>query len=295
MQGTHKLLWNWLVTRILRMTQPPKLDEKYFIHEDPKSPFSTSFLWVAIALAVIVLLWMGGSWFTEQVNLRVVHSPFLRVTNREMSLFLWQNPEHMRINAKRKTGYLPGFHSINRTTIKPEEANQYVSAPPVLLHQYHIWNRLVSDEWAERPIPTVEFRDFLVDAEAWLPENWPESPEAYKALVETLRSTTPPSLETLPISTLPVSVRKAFQGWRNYYREGEEINRTIPTYGELATFLREYPHYNRQYWKNIVGDQYLKSYHFGKMNDDTIISPEELAPFIRVAFFNWKKSLSSAE
>ena len=50
---------------------------------------------------------------------------------------------------------------------------------------------------------------------------------------------------------LPIIVRQAYQGWKNYFEEGPDINVLDPTYAEVNEFLKDHPHYMRNYWRNI--------------------------------------------
>ena len=90
--------------------------------------------------------------------------------------------------------------------------------PPETLFLYHTWDRLLGAICFRRPISAEEFAAFLKDAEEWHPKNWADAPAAYAALVE---SDFTDDLQ----DRLPLQVRQAFVGWRNYFKEGEEINR----------------------------------------------------------------------
>jgi len=225
---------------------------------------------------------------------QVKSNPFLQVTNRQFSLFLWQFPEYMRVNATQKAGYLPGFQYQSKISLVLGSADDYVSAPPELLFLYHTWHRLISSEFIARPIPLNEFREFLDYEEEWQPQNWPAAPSGYVHLTQTLESSTQADLRALPIAILPQEVRVAFQGWKNYFKEGYLINQTKPTFAEMEGFLKSNPNYARNYWRNIVLDSYpnyLKTLSLGSFDPNAIISKDEIAPFLRVAFFNYKQSL----
>ena len=59
-------------------------------------------------------------------------------------------------------------------------------------------------------------------------------------------------LKELSYRELPLVVRQAFQGWKNYTKESESINRIRPTYRQLWTFLDKYPNFKRPFWVNLV-------------------------------------------
>ena len=66
------------------------LEEKDFIYEakgnDPLPPW----FFIIIVLGIFSIIWLGGNWFLQTMETKVDENPFLQVTNREMSLFLWQ-------------------------------------------------------------------------------------------------------------------------------------------------------------------------------------------------------------
>lgn len=259
-----------------------ELSEKDFIHEEyPKDPYPF-WIWLLVITTVLVLFSAGRSWFRQSLQTQVEESPFLQVTNRQLSLFLWQYPEHMRAHVKAKTGYLPAFQYMDKVTPDPELADQYVVAPPELLFLFHTWHRLLGDVWIPRPITQGEFLEFLKDSEEWQPHYWREAPAAYKELVAAL----PQKPENEDLQTLlPLNVKQAFQGWKNYFKEGEKINQVQPTFGEMERFLTRYPHYGRSYWRNLLEKttpHYLEMR--GKPNE--MIPVDQLAPFLKVAFFN---------
>ncbi|NGX42833.1 MAG: hypothetical protein K940chlam7_01121 [Chlamydiae bacterium] len=262
------------------------LQEKDYIYErKQKDPFPL-WLWITILVGIIALLWIGGSRLVQQVEQKVETSPFLRVTNRKMSLFLWQNTEHMRSHTKRKTGYMPGFYSDRRVTPKVETADRFVSAPPEVIFLYQTWERLLSQYVFPRPISTPEFQEFLRDDEQWQPENWSEAPEEYKYLVQELNILEIENLQTLPEETLPKEVRNAFIGWKNYFREGSRINRQVITVEGIRKFLEEYPNYSRNYWRNIYPN-YLESLLNKNVDPTTTVPDHELTSFLRAAYYNY--------
>lgn len=226
----------------------------------------------------------------QKVNREIAESPFLQVTNRQFSIFLWQFPEHMRVNASNKSGYLPGFQYQGKVSLVVDDADKYVIAPPATIFLYHAWRRLISEEYAPRPIGPQEFQEFLSYADEWQPKNWAEAPKGYGELVAKL-SEAPQDLQTLPESSLPQVVRRAFQGWKNYFKEGEAINAVKPTFEEMQRFLKLYPHYARNNWRNILIDQVPE--YLNQIDDTKVeMPPEQLAPFLKVAFYNYKTRLA---
>lgn len=272
------------------MTGPRReLSEKNFINESySKNPFPF-WLWLFLAAALSAIFWGGSTWYNAKLGTLFRASPFLQVTNREMSLFLWENPEFMRINAKQKSGYLPAFKYADKVTIDVADADQLVVAPPELIFRYHTWNRLVRNEFTYGSIPKKDFQNFLSYAEEWHPDYWPGATQEYMKMVDGLSTSKVEDLSTLSQQALPQPVRMAFQGWKNYFLDGEAINTFKPTFGQVRQFLSTHPHYARNYWRNIVEEHhpnYLKDLDAGK--EDEAIPKEHLAPFLRVALFNWK-------
>ena len=118
-----------------------ELNENKFIAEQYSKNPSPFWIWLGVIAAFGLLIWVGQNWYYQWIEKRLVENPFLQVTNREMSLFLWQNPEHMRVNVKQKTGYLSAFQYTDKLTVEPLLADNYVEAPPELLFLYHTWHR----------------------------------------------------------------------------------------------------------------------------------------------------------
>lgn len=274
---------------------PPQkpLKEKDFIHEGfLKNPFpaSLSFLFV---LAVTAIFWVGTSWYQSFMGQHFDESPFLRVTNRDFSTFLWQFPEHMRANVKVKAGYLTGFQYEHKVTPLIEEVDGYVVAPPELLFLYHTWDRLLRPEFSPGKISGTDFMEFLNYCEEWKPINWKGAPKGYSETVDRLfkgnAGEAAKDLALLSPEEMPLEVRMAFQGWHNYFKDYEAINSLQPTYSQLHKFFATHPHYERSYWRNIVmpyNPHYLESYNQTKINSDEKIPERELAPFLRVGLYN---------
>lgn len=274
---------------------PPELSEKDFIQDNrPKNPLPY-WLWGVLLTLLVSLIWGMGSWYNKKMTHEVEANPFLQVTNRQMSIFLWQFPEHMRVNVSTgRSGYLPGFQYVDKLSLEPNMADLYVVAPPELLFLYHTWHRLLNAEFIPRPIQLSEFKEFLLYAVEWQPKNWPGAPSDYVEFANALLESKTIDPGSLPDITPPMDVIQAFQGWKNFFKEGEAINKMSPTYGQMADFLRVSPNYARNFWRNIVMDKYpnyLKTLTSGKYTPTVAIANEELAPFLKFAFYNYQQSI----
>ena len=253
------------------------LHEKDFIHEEYRH--NPSAFWKGLAMILVFsFLFLGAVLFYYSTLARQYNqNPFLQVTNREMSIFLWQNPQFMRGHVKNKNGYLPAFEYAERIGLKPEYAEDYVIAPPDLLFLYHTWNRLLGSVFIPRVISGKEFSVFLSAAPEWTARYWSEAPKEYLDLLDRMDHLSDQNLE---LDHLPLAVRQAFVGWKNYFFEGDQINEKQFTYDDVSKLLSLYPQYGKAFWGNIVGDSYLKNYQHG------MVSSEELSPFLRAALFN---------
>ncbi len=267
------------------------LREQDFIHEGYAKNPSLLWIWLALIAALICLLWGGQTWRQRRVDSSMDSNPFLQVTNREFSLFLWQHPEYMRIHVKNRSGYLPGFQYMDKIGVDPQMAEQYVVGPPQVIFLYHAWRRLIGSDVVSRKIPVKEFREFTSYAEEWQPKYWPAAPAEYVKFMETLEKETIADLQTLPLTTLPHQARLAFQGWKNYFKEGDLINAVKPTYAQLQAFLAERPHYARQHWRDILKEtpNYLLTLSSGTFDPEAEVPSQELAPFLKAAFFNFQQ------
>lgn len=270
-------------------TPPPELSEKDFIQEGyRKNPFPF-WLWLFLLTTIIALLWGGSTWYSGKISTLFKESPFLQVTNRQLSLFLWQNPEFMRINSKQKSGYLTGFQYVDNVTMELASADHYAEAPPEVLFRYHTWNRLIKEESSFGKINPKEFRNFLDEVPEWEPTYWPNAPKGYIQMVSGLTSIKNDDLNTLNSVALPLDVRIAFQGWKNYFKDGEAINQVKPTFAEMRQFLGSHPHYARNFWQNIVADStpdYLKGLSIQK-KDEGVVPANAMSSFLKVAIFNY--------
>lgn len=271
------------------------LDEKDFIQDKEHTPKNPYPVWILLGIftALVAIAWMSKSWLLNYRQDQIAAGPFLQVSNRDFSSFLWNNTQFMRSNVSSKTGYLPDFQYLDKVTVEPDGADKYVSAPPEVLFLYHTWNRLLSNEFTPRVITPAQFSTFLKYAEEWNPENWQKAPEGYKALVKGLASSTEKNLALLPPTILPTEVQRAFVGWKNYTLEASEIDNLQITLGGMREFLQKYPHYARNYWINIVKKNlpnYLKTVDASDKEPSTILSRDETSGFLRQAYFNYQKS-----
>lgn len=271
----------------------PPLSEKDFIRNGWSISSLPFWLWIALAAILASLIWGSSGWFQSFLKKEKAHDPFLEVTNREFSVFLWQFPSFMRINVSKKTGYLPGFLTTSEN-FSSSTSEEFISAPPDLIFLYHTWDRLLSLESSTRPIAPQEFEQFIQQLSEWNPINWPTAPEEYVQLVNSKSYNQLKDLQTLPQTTLPLIVRQAFLGWKNYFMEGPQINALEPTFGQVKDFLTKYNHYARNYWRNIAevngqkvaGLDYLSGFVEGTFIPDANVPKEQLTPFLKVALYN---------
>lgn len=261
-----------------------ELHDSELISDSFRSNPRPAWIYFGVIATIAALLW-GGAYqvFSKQQQLQRVN-PFLQVTNRDFSLFLYQFPEYMRVNVSSKAGYLPGFQYSEKIGIERGQADDYVSVPPDVLFLYHTWKYLVGDVVIPREIRAGEFRHFLDYSPEWQPKEWAGSTPRYFEQVRSLGH------ENGVVEGLPFEVQKAFIGWKNYFMEGELINKVAPSYGEMAEFLEQYPFYARNYWRNILvrgKPDYLKSSFFQVYDPDAKIPERELAAFLKVAYYNF--------
>jgi|694.fasta_scaffold06950_8 hypothetical protein len=277
-----------------------QLQEKDFIQDSlNKNPFPM-WLWLFLITVFAAISWGAHSYFSSMWLSDIQASPFLQVTNRQLSIFLWQFPEHMRINAKVKNGYLPGFQYENKISMVPADADKFVAAPPEVIFLYHTWHRQIGNDYIPRSISAEEFKEFLNYAEEWKPEFWPEAPKGYIQMVHQLSTVSvsgiPKDLNDLSDNILPVQVKQAFQGWKNFFKEGSEINLIRPSYEEVAAFVKAYPNYARNFWRNILNrstPDYLIS--LSKKQGQEKVPNKELAPFLKVALYNYSKAQNMSQ
>lgn len=278
-----------------RVIQP--LTEEDFVQKSPKlGPFPL-WLWLFLLSTLLMILIGTWDWYHNYFEDVKGSKPFLEVTNRQFSTFLWQFPGYIKVNSPIKTGYLPGFEA-NTEGVKLSETEKYVSAPPDLLFLYHTWSRLLAPDYIPRPIEPKSFEEFLNQTQEWLPDYWKDAPKEYAKLISSNAYKEKSDLQPLSEAELPIVVRQSYEGWKNYYEEGPDINSYTPTYAEVKAFLDKYPHYARNYWRNIeeianqqvAGEKYLASFlkPIGKPED--LVPSDQIAPFLKVALYNAKQS-----
>jgi len=275
----------------------PPLSEKDFIQNGWSWTSLPFWLWIFLFAVVTSLILGSRGWYEGLLQSEKKHEPFLEVTNREFSVFLWQFPSFMRVNVSKKTGYLPGFLPTGEN-VTLGTTEDFVSAPPDLIFLYHTWHRLLYPEFIARSINPKEFENFLEQLPEWKPENWPKAPLEYAQMIESKSYAKTEDLQALPESTLPLIVRQAFQGWKNYFMEGSQINELQPTFAQVKTFLETHPHYARNYWRNIqevngqkvAGSDYLYDFLTSTFIPDATLPKEQLAPFLKVAIYNAEKA-----
>lgn len=278
-----------------------KLRENDFIHEDYKKNPYPFWVWLFVILLLACLLWIAkhfyylsqydGNSAEEQARTYSYAKSlnFNDVTNRQFSLFLWQNPEYMRVNFRR-TGYLPAFQVLNKVTVEPELADKKVIAPPEIIFMFHMWNSFLAKNFIERPILRNEFINFLNYCEEWQSQYWKKAPKEFVELEKTVfEGDETDDLSKLDYQVLPVEVRIAFQGWKNYFFEGHEINQNSISFDVLRRFLDQHLEFGRSYFKNVLSEKYPHYLKSLETNQDGFIDGE-IAPFLRVAIYNFQQA-----
>jgi len=281
------------------LSQQPLSEKDFIQNKNPIAPFPF-WVWLFLLTIVVSLLWGTWGWYEQNLQKFESHEPFLQVTNRNFSVFLWQFPNYLRANVKSKTGYLPDFQP-DRANFSLSAAEDYVSAPPELLFLYHTWSRLLAGDFIARPIPPQEFKEFLEEVKEWNPDYWTQAPDAYKALMKDQVYQQLANMQALPETTLPRIVRQAFQGWKNYFKEGSQINELQPTLTQVQQFLVQHPNYDRPNWRNIAevadqsvaGNDYLLVFQSPVLDASQPIAAEQLSTFLKVALFNAKEAQNS--
>lgn len=243
------------------MTIPPQqLKDKDFIQNEPGKWNIPTWVWFFLLLLFCGLLMQFFVWFWHSTaTVAVPQPPFYQVTNREMSLYLWQNGD------------------LRKPLYQTENADQLAIATPEQLFRYHTWNRLLKSEFTNTPVPADDFMKFLSEMPEWLPTNWPAAPDQYKALL--LSKSQPSDLST----QLPLEVRIAFQGWKNLSQK-DEIDKLQPTKEQIEKFLLAHPHYARNYWRNIEPG------YLGSLSAHDSVPDNEVPAFLRQAIFNAQPS-----
>lgn len=233
--------------------------------EDIPPPKQRQLLWLFLALLLLVgvLLWLIGQWNAAILSQKQKESPFLQVTHRDFSVFLWQHPQFLRSQRGLRPGEWPQVHLPQEIPLSPEEASLYVDAPEEVLFRYHTWDRLLSEaSIGLRSIEPEAFAQFLQENPAWQPKHWPEAPEGYGDVVKLAND-----LEGM----LPLEVKLAFQGWKNTTQDWEQIEQMQVSDDALARFLQEHSAYKTSLWQNIEPGY-----------------PQEMPDFLRIALYNFK-------
>lgn len=271
----------------------PTLSEKDFIQDRQTTAPFPFWVWLFLATLGISLMWGTKGFYEQNLKKFEKSDSFLHVTNREFSVFLWNFPNYLRANVEKKQGYLPYFEP-DRPSFALGAQDSYVAAPPDLLFLYHTWKRLLTPEFIGRSISPEEFSEFLEQANEWQASNWSQAPQAYKDLLNQKIYKNLSNLQVLPESALPLVVKQAFQGWKNYYKEGEQIDNIKVTLAQVQEFLKHYPGYERSNWRNIsqvadqpvAGKNYLLSLQQEILDKSKNFPNEQLSQFIKVALFN---------
>jgi len=264
-----------------------ELQEKNFIQDRLKRNSKPAWVFFWLLLALFGLSWGFSEWRRGRIAERQENNPFLQVTNRQLSLFLWSHPEFMRANAKIKANYLPGFKEEDKIRVIPAFAEEYAEVPPEVLFRYHIWNEYLASDVPERRVPVSEFKQFLSYCEEWDPVYWKDAPDEYRALVASLGKN---NSSTIARGALPREVLQAFVGWKNFYLEGDQINALRPTYAEVKSYLSTHPSLGRNYLQNILQDtvpNYLASLSKENHRPDELVPSSELSSVFKVPYYNY--------
>jgi hypothetical protein len=231
-----------------------ELSESEFIHEeyshDPKS------FWLALLLffVVVVGIWGIKRWEEGAMQGSQSATPFTQVTNRELSLFLWQYPQLSRNNASSKSSYLPGFYAEQKMGIKQDYADEFAIAPPELFFLYHTWKRQLGDFVVPRTFSEEIWTMFLEENREWIGYDRTQK-----------------------------EVQQAILGWYNINHEIEKILAYQTTDEELSKLLTQEAHFARNYWRNIY-PTYLKEFTNSEMRSE--IPENELPSFLKIALYN---------
>lgn len=256
---------------------------------DAPNPLLFGIFFVAI---IAILFTAIHSWYKEHAMQAKKDSPFYQVTNREFSLFLKENPRFLNTNVSLNEAFLPGTSYIKKISSNIQQADQLVNAPDKIIFEYHTWKRLIDYPAAPRLILIDPFKQFLMDHQEWLPENWKGAPKEYKALYHQIQDgKAPNNLSASP--ALPEDIREAFIGWKNYTFEQDEIKEFVPTFEQLKTFLQKYPNFERNFWINLVKEtnpNYLETLSFEKYDPATKVPKDQIVPFLQIAIFNLLKA-----
>lgn len=261
------------------------LNEKDFIQEGYRKNPAPFWIWTSICIFITLLIYLFSNWVEEERVEIYGSTPFLRVTNREYSLFLWQNPEFMRQNMKSKRNYLEAWG--DNLTVDPAEAEAWVEAPHEGLFLYHTWKRLIGDNYYPRAIPLTEFKEFLKADPEWHPKYWKGSTNQYRDLITWIEEGYEYSnLNNLSVYELPIVVRQAFTGWKNFTKESEQINNLKPTYSDLRAFVSNYPHFKRPLWINLVKETRPDYLIPVQADSHEIVPDSQMDGLLKMALYN---------
>ncbi len=222
------------------------MDEKDFIQNRVSKDPAPLFVYLIVVLLTVAGIWWVRGWQHEYQTTQHALHPELQVTNRDMQLFLWQHPQHMRVHVRKKMGYLPAFATSGRGALDPEMAEQFVRVPPALLYRYHRWNNLIGKVVFPREEPKWDL--FKEENPSWQVE----SDEA--------------------------KLMQAYVGWINYYEEGEAINALPITYADVRALVAAYPGYAPEHWSDLEPNYTL--------DGEGVVPTGGLPSFVRVAIFN---------
>jgi hypothetical protein len=222
-----------------------------------KTPFPVWLYFFLLFLFIIMIWQMVSLSLKKETGPLTKKTAFTDVSNRDISLLLWQTPE-LR-GGKDGGRYLPGFDHNAQMRLDVSLADLIAEAPLSLFFRYHTFKRLLVEEFVPPVIKDEELQEFLAFAPEWLPVNWKNAPEEYRLNPNG--------------KTAPKEVQMAFQGWKNQFKEAEKIEAFRPTEEEITQFLEAHPNYKRNRFRNIIGPNYLKE-------------GEPLFPFFKQALFN---------
>ena len=242
--------------------------------------------WLALVIFATLLIWLITTWSVNEREEMVESHPQMQVTNRQFSLFLWQNPQFMRQNIQKKAEYLIAWG--DHLTVDPTKADDWVLAPSEALFLYFTWQRLVGNYYYPRPILQKEFVTFLNSDTQWHPKYWKMAPEAYKELIQWIEEGSElGDLKEVSYKELPLVVRQAFQGWKNFTKESEAINEVRPTYRQLWTFLEHYPNFRRPLWINLLRETRPDYLMEVSVKGGDLVPDTELDGLIKIGLYNY--------
>lgn len=276
-----------------------ELKEEDFIQDEFKQSPNPYLLAIFFLAIITILITAIHTWYAEHQSAYRKTSPFYQVTNRDFSLFLLQNPRFLNQNVSNKEAYLPGLQYLKKLQSNLKDADNLVDAPDQMIFYYQTWNRLIDYPPPPRTIPVGEYKDFLSQYEEWTPVYWRNATRDYEELYRQIQNgTAPQNLATVSKLALPDDAREAFIGWKNAIMEKEELEKFRPTFALLKEFLDKYPNFQRNYWFNILKASdwsYLETISFDKYDPTGNVPEDQIAPFLQIALFNYKKALDEAK